>query len=1085
MPPPTITQTRLENVAMCLTMTTNTLQIIADSMKTPFLGAIINTTNTILKNIQTVNKHKEDCVQLLEQIHKLLDAIMILHIKTDAELPIEVLDHVGKFTEYLSGPLITYHTLTKGIRILHKIYTFVEAQQKGNRVKSFFRQAELGTLLKDCQAGLQQSFDFFQIEGPRALSGIMEMQKDAQKKHQEVLDMIEKLSEATGSERASTRSGQYSWASNSSTSISMLPPAPKIFYGRESELSDILHRFKNGTPRIAILGAGGMGKTSLAQVLLHHPEITSRYPQNRFFVACTSATTKLELVNLIGAHLGIKSGKDLTPAVLQHFSKNAPSLLILDELEPLWEPASCRGDIEELLSLLTGVENLALIASQITMRGAERPAKVQWTRPFLRTLQPLDPEAAWLTFADIADSEQSQEEVNQILSLTDNMPLAISLLAHLADTEGCSNVLSRWETEKTSLISEGFDKRSNLDLSISLSLSSPRIQLLPQSQELLSLLSMLPDGLADVDLIQSKLPLENVLACKAALKSTALAYSDEHKRLKVLMPIREYLQQHQPPSDHLVQSLLQYFEEMLKFHVDYHGTQSNSKTVAQIKSNFTNIQNVLQWGLQQKQPTISKTIYCACYLSLFSRTSMHSPTLLIDQAQDILPQLHDHRLKAYFMIELLHRWQYYPISDPEALAFQALEHLKHFDDPDLKCRLYNIMSFYYQHSKTDLVEAANMCKKSISLAILTGNNKRHSLALDRLAWINIQLGKYSVVQMYAYEAQKLARVSGHLYAEAQVVRMQAMCWSNLGHHNQCLSRCIVARHLLGLCGMSGSEVDLGIMITQAEVHKCKSEYSEAWKIHIKLVQISADQNSYLHAIACLNIAEIEVLIGVPKLDVQGNIDLARSWIICCDVTLADLCLREQDLLRAKTLFEKSLKVAPEHVKLFSLERLGNVTSWGPDESIPGWTTIFLVHSLKLRAKLQVYKALQFFGQMFLMQNDEDTAISLFTVALEGFTYMDVHHSRGECMLRLGDISNSHGDQLKAVALWHTARLLFERSSQAKDVQCIDERLASIGSDALEQHKENIARLVELNVPSSNPCNIEDEEQVESAVTGQL
>jgi hypothetical protein len=30
-------------------------------------------------------------------------------------------------------------------------------------VKSFFRQGELGTLLKDCQAGLQQSFEFFQV----------------------------------------------------------------------------------------------------------------------------------------------------------------------------------------------------------------------------------------------------------------------------------------------------------------------------------------------------------------------------------------------------------------------------------------------------------------------------------------------------------------------------------------------------------------------------------------------------------------------------------------------------------------------------------------------------------------------------------------------------------------------------------------------------------------------------------------------------------------------------------------------------------------------------------------------------------
>jgi Cdc6-like AAA superfamily ATPase len=149
----------------------------------------------------------------------------------------------------------------------------------------------------------------------------------------------------------------------SSNSISMLPSEPKIFHGRESELSDILHLFKNEIPRIAILGAGGMGKTSLAQAILHHPEITAQYSQNRFFVACTSATTKLELVNLIGAHLGLKHGKDLTQAVLQHLSNNPPSLLILDELETLWEPTSCRGDIEELLSLLTGVENLALMAS--------------------------------------------------------------------------------------------------------------------------------------------------------------------------------------------------------------------------------------------------------------------------------------------------------------------------------------------------------------------------------------------------------------------------------------------------------------------------------------------------------------------------------------------------------------------------------------------------------------------------------------------------------------------------------------------------------------------------------------------------
>ncbi|KAJ7857973.1 hypothetical protein B0H14DRAFT_3135681 [Mycena olivaceomarginata] len=276
------------------------------------------------------------------------------------------------------------------------------------------------------------------------------------------------------------------------------------------------------------------------------------------------------------------------------------------------------------------------------------------------------------------------------------------------------------------------------------------------------------------------------------------------------------------------------------------------------------------------------------------------------------------------------------------------------------------------------------------------------------------------------------------------------------------------------------------MTIQAEVHKCKSEYSEAWKIHTKLVQILADQNSYLHALALLNFAELGVLIGVPQHDVRWNIDHARgmftsrgrkSATVYCDTILADLYLREQDLLEAKTLFEKSLKLASEdgQVQSFCFEELGNASQWGADYSMFQWTTMFLVYSVKCKQPLNVHKALQFLGDTFL-QKDEDTAIALLTVALEGFTYMDVHRSRAECMLRLGDISKSHGDMLKAVELWTTAQLLFERSSQVKQVQCVDERLAGIGSDVLEQQKENIAHLVELNVPSGNPCDIQDEEQ---------
>jgi hypothetical protein len=150
------------------------------------------------------------------------------------------------------------------------------------------------------------------------------------------------------------------------------------------------------------------------------------------------------------------------------------------------------------------------------------------------------------------------------------------------------------------------------------------------------------------------------------------------------------------------------------------------------------------------------------------------------------------------------------------------------------------MAEYYHNVKHDLVGAVNMCKRLISLATQTGNTRRHSHGLNALAWINIQLGIYSVAQMNAHECQKLSRSSGDLYREAHAVYTEAMCCKKLGHYEQSLSLCVTAQSLLSLCGMSDSQANLGIMNNQAQVHKCKSEYSEAWKIHNKLLQISTN-----------------------------------------------------------------------------------------------------------------------------------------------------------------------------------------------------------------------------------------------------
>jgi hypothetical protein len=222
------------------------------------------------------------------------------------------------------------------------------------------------------------------------------LQQEAEKRHQEVMDLIEALPDTSGPDTASSVCNLhylYSILTNweqinrvysgfhmryflplvsehndslsfqSSNSITMLPSEPKIFHGRELEMAQILTLFHGKTPRIAILGPGGIGKTSLARAVVHHTEVVAKYEQHRFFVACASASTNIELAAIIGAHLGLQPGKDLTGPVIQYLTNSPPSLLILDNLETLWEPIELRGEIEEFLSLLTDVAHLALMVS--------------------------------------------------------------------------------------------------------------------------------------------------------------------------------------------------------------------------------------------------------------------------------------------------------------------------------------------------------------------------------------------------------------------------------------------------------------------------------------------------------------------------------------------------------------------------------------------------------------------------------------------------------------------------------------------------------------------------------------------------
>ncbi|KAJ7267120.1 hypothetical protein C8J57DRAFT_1228733 [Mycena rebaudengoi] len=190
-----------------------------------------------------------------------------------------------------------------------------------------------------------------------------------------------------------------------------------------------------------------------------------------------------------------------------------------------------RPDVEEFLALLTDLPHLGLM---ITMRGAERPSKVKWTRPFLASLDPLSGPAALQIFIDVADDNYEEDTVRELLELTGNMPRA---------------------------------------------------------QDLLGILSILPDGLTDSDLVQTGLQIPDILACKSTLLRTPLSFKDENHRIKVLAPIREHTINTHPPRDALKLKLRQYFHEALNLWKQFRDLNS-AQISPQISRHLSNINYV-------------------------------------------------------------------------------------------------------------------------------------------------------------------------------------------------------------------------------------------------------------------------------------------------------------------------------------------------------------------------------------------------------------------------------------------------------------------------------------------------------------
>ncbi|KAF8200475.1 hypothetical protein K438DRAFT_1758701 [Mycena galopus ATCC 62051] len=218
---------------------------------------------------------------------------------------------------------------------------------------------------------------------------------------------------------------------------------------------------------------------------------------------------------------------------------------------------------------------------------------------------------------------------------------------------------------------------------------------------------------------------------------------------------------------------------------------------------------------------------------------------------------------------------------------------------------------------------------------------------------------------------------------------------------------------------------------------------------------------------CLQIADdvhhllcVLMALSIADEDIQSPRMLER--IAECTMTLQKIesCLRaQQDLGRIKRLFKQSELAAQLESSGTELKEVLNF--WHAAAAIARWAAVFMAFTLlpTVRDMWALYQSLRCFGDVLAAQGMDDSALNILTVALEGFTWMDVHHWRAQCMQSIGDLHLRRGEFSKAATFWKEARPLFEVLSQVKSVERIDRRLFE-----LKQHHTNLDYLLSLNVP---------------------
>ena len=361
------------------------------------------------------------------------------------------------------------------------------------------------------------------------------------------------------------------------------PPPPQKIFGREGLVKNIVDLADTDHPTpIALIGTGGIGKTSVALAVLHDDRIKRRFGDHRRFLRCDQFSASLpnflhRLSEVIGA--GITNPADLTS--LRPFLSRNRMLIIIDNAESIFGGPTTK-DIDPVVEELSRFGNIWLC---ITSRASIIP-----TRCEVIDVPTLSVGAARETFHSIYRCEKS-DAVSNILKQLDFHPLSVILLATAAKHNkwGIGQLEKEWEEQRTRVLRTRY--HGSLAATIELSLRSPIFQDLgPHARDLLGVVAFFPQGINENNLdwlFPSIVDRKRIFGgfCVLSLTRRNKGF------ITMLAPLRDHLCSKDPMSASLLPSIKEYYFSRLSFSVRT-MTPDNDRTMW-IASEDANVEHLL------------------------------------------------------------------------------------------------------------------------------------------------------------------------------------------------------------------------------------------------------------------------------------------------------------------------------------------------------------------------------------------------------------------------------------------------------------------------------------------------------------